>query len=83
MDNEFVAWVMAGAKWIFFALVGLLMWNGKRLVKTVDQIEREKVNLDTFNQTVRTFRQDIKDIGTQSRAAHDKLNSRIDDLLKK
>jgi len=71
------------AKYLWIAFVGLFVWNGKRLVTRVDTIERSSVSNDTFNSTLKSLRQDIKDIGKEVHTDINAIHSRIDKLVDK
>jgi len=79
-------------KWLWFALAGLLMYNGKKIINDVDKIKEDYVKEDTFNETLGSLRKDIKDVGDKHEESTTKLrddlredykavHSRIDTLL--
>ena len=81
-------------KFVWFALIGLIVWNGKRMVKKVDELERCAVNKDEFNDTLRSLRGDIHDLGEKQIDLHRTMRSdtredikgvhgRIDEMMKR
>jgi len=62
-----------GLKFVWFALMGLIVWNGKRLVKKVDDLEKNTVETDTFNQTLGSLRRDIHELGEKQENLHKNL----------
>jgi len=71
------------AKYLWIGFIGLFVWNGKRLVSRMDDIEKTSVTSDTFNSTLRSLRQDIKDIGKEVHTDINAIHSRIDKLVDK
>jgi len=70
-------------KQLWVLLLGLLMWNGKRMVNKIDDLEKSKIDKDTFNATLQSLRVDIKGIGKEVKTDISALHSRIDKLVDK
>jgi len=86
--------VFDALKFVWFALIGLIVWNGKRMVKKVDELEKCSVHKDDFNATLKSLRGDIKDLGEKQIDLHRTMrsdtredikgvHSRIDEIMKK
>jgi len=71
------------AKYLWIAFVGLFVWQGKRVVNDVEDLKKASVSQDTFNSTLKSLRQDIKDIGKEVHTDINALHSRIDKLVDK
>ena len=71
-------WDWAGKLWIF--LLGLLVWNGKRMVSRVDEIEANYVHSDAFEKAVERVRGDMKEYHRDTKADINGINERIDRL---
>jgi len=81
-------------KFVWLALMGLIVWNGKRMVKRVDELDKEAIRKDDFNQTLSSLRGDIHRLGEKQVDLHKTarsdnrddfkvVHSRIDELMKK
>jgi len=79
-------------KWLWFALAGFIIFHWKKLTNDVDEIKKDYVKEDTFNETLGSLRKDIKDVGDKQESHTQILredlredmkgvHSRIDTLL--
>jgi len=48
-------------RWLWFALAGILFWNGKKIVNDVEAIKKDYIHAKDFNETLKSLRGDIKD----------------------
>lgn len=70
-------------KYIWIAFIGLFVWNGKRVISRIDVLEKNTIDKETFNNTLRALRTDIKDIGKDVRTDISAIHGRIDKLVDK
>ena len=70
-------------KWLWFALAGLLVYNGKKIGRDVDEIKKDYVNSRVFNDTLKSLRGDIKDMKDDVRQDVSSVHQRIDKLMEK
>lgn len=75
--------IMDILNYLWVGFVGLFLWNGRRLVARVDEVEKNHVKERTFNDTLQALRQDIKDVSKEVRQDINEIHHRIDKLVDK
>lgn len=71
---------MDGVKYVWFGLIGLVVWNGKRLHNRVDKIESEYVSGSSLDKAMDRIRDDIKSYHHDTREDIRSIHDRIDKL---